>query len=741
MLRLRLKKVHLRNFRIHDDYTFEPMIDGVTAIVGRNGHGKSTIIDGIAWALYGTKPNSGIKNSAWRRIGAPEDEPSFVDAVFEYGDSELRVKRSIVNAKNGGAQCECWLDGVLEAGPAVSHATSWITKTLGMDEDGFLSTILVQQKHVGQLVSASRAERRRTLERLTGITAVTNALDQAKTEERSYSKAVEAYGVDEERLPKLRDEADKNIKKRDEALARVDKMKTQLSKLDKEGRALKKRVDAMDSVLAKSRDLIASKTSAENESEYLEERISSLSELKGKLSAGLPARKLDVDEMNKIQADLDEAEDALSKAEADVESHRRIVDSRPTDEDMAKADSEIADAMKTLESIDGDTASKTIESERENAAMAKANGMQARKSLEELKGHNQCPTCLQDIEDPSSLMSHFEEIISDAHAQVDESKKKMETARETLEKLDAAKADLEDRRQSKADLEELRTKADDAEASIAVLMAEVETRRATVKSLRKTVSRFNEYKAKYAEYDRALNDLKDAITRKENADKTIRVIAKQLDELGSVDDVKLAKMRADLDDKRSKRADLNASMIEKKGVADVADANAIAASREADELEEQINNRKALLSKLEVAAGSVSVLGKFREHMILSAIPQVTDYASDLISKISDGRFVTITIDQKFDINVETGDGVIESVSQLSGGEEDLVAICLRLAISVMLSNGAPTMLILDEVLTAMDSDRATAILEAMQGMSDGQIIIVAHNEIVKSIADKVVEL
>lgn len=741
MLRLRLKKVHLRNFRIHDDYTFEPMIDGVTAIVGRNGHGKSTIIDGIAWALYGTKPNSGIKNSAWRRIGAPEDEPSFVDAVFEYGDSELRVKRSIVNAKNGGAQCECWLDGVLEAGPAVSHATSWITKTLGMDEDGFLSTILVQQKHVGQLVSASRAERRRTLERLTGITAVTNALDQAKTEERSYSKAVEAYGVDEERLPKLRDEADKNIKKRDEALARVDKMKTQLSKLDKEGRALKKRVDAMDSVLAKSRDLIASKTSAENESEYLEERISSLSELKGKLSAGLPIRKLDVDEMNKIQADLDEAEDALSKAEADVESHRRIVDSRPTDEDMAKADSEIADAMKTLESIDGDTASKTIESERENAAIAKANGMQARKSLEELKGHNQCPTCLQDIEDPSSLMSHFEEIISDAHAQVDESKKKMETARETLEKLDAAKADLEDRRQSKADLEELRTKVDEAEASIAVLMAEVETRRATVKSLRKTVSRFNEYKAKYAEYDRALNDLKDAITRKENADKTIRVIAKQLDELGSVDDAKLAKMRADLDDKRSKRADLNASMIEKKGVADVADANAIAASREADELEEQINNRKALLSKLEVAAGSVSVLGKFREHMILSAIPQVTDYASDLISKISDGRFVTITIDQKFDINVETGDGVIESVSQLSGGEEDLVAICLRLAISVMLSNGAPTMLILDEVLTAMDSDRATAILEAMQGMSDGQIIIVAHNEIVKSIADKVVEL
>ena len=58
-----------------------------------------------------------------------------------------------------------------------------------------------------------------------------------------------------------------------------------------------------------------------------------------------------------------------------------------------------------------------------------------------------------------------------------------------------------------------------------------------------------------------------------------------------------------------------------------------------------------------------------------------------------------------------------------------------------MLSDGTPTMLILDEVLTAMDSDRASAILEAMQGVSGGQIIIVAHNEIIKNIADKVVEL
>ena len=238
-----------------------------------------------------------------------------------------------------------------------------------------------------------------------------------------------------------------------------------------------------------------------------------------------------------------------------------------------------------------------------------------------------------------------------------------------------------------------------------------------------------------------MGELKTVVSRLEAASKDSRLAAEKLSEVGSVNEESLTRLRAELEDKRSKRADLNAAVVGKKGEAELAAEKARAASAEADSLEAQMEKRKGLLSKLEVSSSAVMVLGKFREHLILSAIPQVTDYASELINKISDGKFTSIAIDKKFDVSVETGDGVVESVSQLSGGEEDLVAICLRLAISVMLSDGTPTMLILDEVLTAMDSDRAAAILEAMQGISGGQIIIVAHNEIIKSIADKVVEL
>ena len=745
-MKLHLTKVRLRNFRVHEDYTFEPMEEGVTAIVGKNGHGKSTIIDGIAWAIYGTKPNSGIKNSSWRRLGAPEDEESFVDAVFDLDGSELRVKRSIVNAKTGGTKCECWLDGTLEAGPAVSHAESWLTKKLGLDESGFLSTVLVQQKHVNQLVAASRTERRRTLEKLTGITAITSALDQAKLEEKTYSKAVDALGIDDGKLPVLRKTAEDNEALRAKTLEQVSKMEERLAKLDESGRALRGKVDEMDSRLVESRRARDEKTRADSIVDSMTERMAELSKTRDALKAALPADRLDSSETAEVRRELETAEAGLLEAKTKANALQSTVAARPTTVELDDAGNAVSDAEGRLAAIDVQAAVDGIEESRAAIAVARAEGMAAKKSLGELSGVGDdgaaaCPTCRQPLTDPSGLISELEAKLDATRSTAACERKKIEEFEETVKAADAAREAVSEAKTKLAAMDKAVEAAAAAESELPLALSTVESAEATVKSLRTTVSRFNEYKAKYDEYDRVMGELKTVVSRLEAASKDSRLAAEKLDEVGSVNEESLARLRAELEDKRSKRADLNAAVVGKKGEAELAAEKARAASAEADSLEAQMEKRKGLLSKLEVSSSAVMVLGKFREHLILSAIPQVTDYASELINKISDGKFTSIAIDKKFDVSVETGDGVVESVSQLSGGEEDLVAICLRLAISVMLSDGTPTMLILDEVLTAMDSDRAAAILEAMQGISGGQIIIVAHNEIIKSIADKVVEL
>lgn len=745
-MKLHLTKVRLRNFRVHEDYTFEPMEEGVTAIVGKNGHGKSTIIDGIAWAIYGTKPNSGIKNSSWRRLGAPEDEESFVDAVFDLDGSELRVKRSIVNAKNGGTKCECWLDGTLEAGPAVSHAESWLTKKLGLDESGFLSTVLVQQKHVNQLVAASRTERRRTLEKLTGITAITSALDQAKLEEKTYSKAVDALGIEDGKLPVLRKTAEDNEALRAKTLEQVSKMEERLAKLDESGRALRGKVDEMDSRLVESRRARDEKTRADSIVDSMTERMAELSKTRDALKAALPADRLDSSETAEVRRELETAEAGLLEAKTKANALQSTVAARPTTVELDDAGNAVSDAEEKLAAIDVQTAMDGIEESRAAIAVARAEGMAAKKSLGELSGVGDdgaaaCPTCRQPLADPSGLISELEAKLDATRSTAACERRKIEGFEETVKAADAAREAVNEAKTRLAEMDKAVEAAAAAESELPLALSTVESAEATVKSLRTTVSRFNEYKAKYDEYDRVMGELKTVVSRLEAASRDSRLAGEKLDEVGSVNEESLARLRAELEDKRSKRADLNATIVGKRGEAELAAEKARAASAEADSLEAQMEKRKGLLSKLEVSSSAVMVLGKFREHLILSAIPQVTDYASELINKISDGKFTSIAIDKKFDVSVETGDGVVESVSQLSGGEEDLVAICLRLAISVMLSDGTPTMLILDEVLTAMDSDRAAAILEAMQGISGGQIIIVAHNEIIKSIADKVVEL
>ena len=187
-MRLKLERVRLRNFRIHEDYTFTPEDHGVTAIIGGNGHGKSSIIDGVAWALFGTKPNGSLKNTDLRRIGSDKSDECFVEvAITIDGDRRLTVKREI---KGRTVQCECSIDGTLEAGPAVSNADRWIPKTIGIDEEGFLSAILVQQKQVGAIVSESASVRQRSIEKLTGITAATNAVKAAREDANALHKAI-----------------------------------------------------------------------------------------------------------------------------------------------------------------------------------------------------------------------------------------------------------------------------------------------------------------------------------------------------------------------------------------------------------------------------------------------------------------------------------------------------------------------------------------------------------------------
>ena len=82
----------------------------------------------------------------------------------------------------------------------------------------------------------------------------------------------------------------------------------------------------------------------------------------------------------------------------------------------------------------------------------------------------------------------------------------------------------------------------------------------------------------------------------------------------------------------------------------------------------------------------------------------------------------------------------------LSGGEEDLANLVLRLAISQMIAERAGqsfSLLILDEVFGSLDELRRFNVIELLRGLQDRfeQVILITHIESVRERVDQVISV
>jgi len=89
-------------------------------------------------------------------------------------------------------------------------------------------------------------------------------------------------------------------------------------------------------------------------------------------------------------------------------------------------------------------------------------------------------------------------------------------------------------------------------------------------------------------------------------------------------------------------------------------------------------------------------------------------------------------------------DGVPKPV--ISGGEEDLCNLVLRLAISQMIAERAGqvfSLLILDEVFGSLDEARRANVMELLRRLNDRfeQVIVITHIEQVRDGLDRLVQV
>jgi exonuclease SbcC len=123
--------------------------------------------------------------------------------------------------------------------------------------------------------------------------------------------------------------------------------------------------------------------------------------------------------------------------------------------------------------------------------------------------------------------------------------------------------------------------------------------------------------------------------------------------------------------------------------------------------------------------------------------PELSEVASALLADLTDGRYAELDLDEEYRILV-LEDGRAKPV--ISGGEEDIANLVLRLAISQLVADraGQPlSLLVLDEVFGSLDESRRDQVLALLRRLADRfpQVVLITHIESIREGVDRVLRV
>jgi exonuclease SbcC len=191
---MRPHELTVRGFRSYrDEATFDFRGRHLIGIVGPIGAGKSTILDAMAFALFGRTPR--VQRETKSLIHQLSDA-AHVQLVFEVDGSRWRATRALKRRGQGQAKLERLAedDSVVETVVMDRPVKERVEQLLGMDFDTFGRSVLLAQNRFAEFLLAADAPRNAVLKGVFGYERFDAAL--AITKQRVAAAEATVAGLD-----------------------------------------------------------------------------------------------------------------------------------------------------------------------------------------------------------------------------------------------------------------------------------------------------------------------------------------------------------------------------------------------------------------------------------------------------------------------------------------------------------------------------------------------------------------
>lgn len=734
-----IKLIRLINWRSHSD-TALTFHKGTNLLVGIMGAGKSSILEGISFALFGTFPAVERRKLKLENIVRLNEPNARVILEFEWNGNSYRVERTIERSKKGSSSAAEIYKNNSMAEHGQAAVTTYVQTLIGIDYDLFTRAIYSEQNNIDHFLNLDPKRRKDEIDCLLGLDKfelaranIVTVLNQIRSkhkilEEKFNKKEVEDAEANEK---KHRDSFVQTETKLKELLASYEQKSTTLAVVSTKFENMRKEKEIFEKF---DRDIL---------------RLSTQQEA---LSKELENKKIDDTARTKLEADLTKSTEIRLKALLELQSIDK--EYNKLSKELGSVELKLKTALQnklTITKLEGELKilppKDHLVQKQKDSEQNLLNYQSEKTSLErELKeitdlipklktGISKCPLCSSDLTNQSieHIKTEKENLIKATTSRIGElsnlilaTKKSHELISQDISKSDIIAEKLvmlqseikdadiaETKKKIEADLTECQTKKVSTQKTIDEVTSHMEAVRQDLTTVKNLI-------VKKTELDKTTSQLLEMKTKLSE----IKFNGKEFEELR----FSAEKLRIEVElataSKKSFEGELR-SIIEM--IKLISEKLAAIKSIETEilslaKLEEELAIYKNALQDTQIA---------LRINLI-DAINSAMNEIWPIFYPYKNYHALRLGVSEKdyvFEVNDSTNWKTLETVA--SGGERACAALALRVAFAMVLTPNL-SWLILDEPTHNLDSEAVELLSSALQYKVPEvvqQIFIITHDE------------